>query len=156
MRADGADILSIQVREIAADARVENGAAEDRQGLVVLVDTEASGSLVARLYRAVKLELVVGNDLASTLLLIGQFAILESYDGSLSAFGNALRQALASWNGKVSSRSTNLLQEITLGGCGSIDWADLKGVRKRVDTVLSSNSSHEGSGNDSELHVDDY
>lgn len=86
----GADIGVVQVGEVAADARVKDGAATDGKGVVV-VDAE-TGLVDGRLQlvHRVELELVVDDDLTLAAHLVDENTTLEGDDGSLAAHSLAL------------------------------------------------------------------
>ena len=69
----GAEAFIIEIVEGAAQAVVEDGVSVNRQS-VVAVDAEASSVEGIVLQMQIVLELVVGNDLACSLALVGQHA----------------------------------------------------------------------------------
>jgi len=83
LRADGANVGIVEIRESAADARIEDGAAANGEG-GILVYTEA-GLEESGLERLVELELVVDDNLALAIVLIVKDAALQGNNGSLGA-----------------------------------------------------------------------
>ena len=79
--------MIVEVREAATGTAVPDGIAIQCQGTIV-VDAEARGGWP--LDRTVKLELVVGDNLASTLVLVREDPVLEGGDGVGVADGWAL------------------------------------------------------------------
>ena len=79
--------MIVEVGEAATGAAPPEGIAIQCQRTIV-VDAEARGGWP--LDGAVKLELMVGDDLASTLVLVGEDTVLESGDGVCVADGWAL------------------------------------------------------------------
>ena len=79
--------MIVEIGEAATGTAVEDGIAIQCQGTIV-VDAEARGGWP--LDRVVKLELVVGDHFASTLVLVGEDTVLEGSDGVGVADGWAL------------------------------------------------------------------
>ena len=68
--------LAVQVVEVTAQALVEDGGAADGEG-AVRASGPASSVDGTSLGRAIELELVVGGDVTSALLRVGEHAVLE-------------------------------------------------------------------------------
>jgi len=108
----------IQVGEVSALAAVEDSAAANGEG-TVRADGEARLEKGVSLQWAVELELLVGDDLTLSVILVGKDTILQNDDGSVGACLSLLESLSASFD------------EVSLADSASdIDGADLEGTRE--------------------------
>lgn len=91
----------------------------------------------------VELELLVGDDLTLSVVLVGKDTVLQDDNRSVGARGSFFEFLCSS------------LQEAALGGGGSIDGADLKGAREVLRAsrwCLGGDRGREGENSYSVLH----
>lgn len=75
----------VEVREAAALAAVEDGAAADCEGAIG-ADGKAINVDRVRLYWVIELELLVGDNLTLSVILVGEDTILQNHDGGVCAW----------------------------------------------------------------------
>lgn len=82
-------VAVVQVVKVARQALVENSRGTESQGTIG-AGREASGDEGTRLRRTIELKLEVGGDVASAILGILEYTILESHNKSVGAITAAL------------------------------------------------------------------